>query len=357
MSPKSFHFQGNPHRFAVLALTGVMAFGTVLTSNKSFAAEPAKAASGERKVRLDFVQADINDVAKALSIQSGVNVVLMPTVKGMVTLRLTDLMLEDALKKVAAAVGSDVRKFDTTYFLGSTTELRAMVARTGVKQSLSVEYLDAADAKELVQHAFPYLTVETLSKAKLMVLSGVDEDVRGAVAMVRERDLAAKPAPIPVVPPPVPEKPVLVRETYGVRYAKPAVLIDTLAKAVPEVKVSMVEKTLVIEGYASAQAQAAKLLTALDVQGAEERVVRAYKLKYLHPHQAASTLKAFFPNLTIQAGFEAYSPSPATFKPLSLETNQAFSQQGLQGAESTAGPATSLAPGAQGPPDLSQVPA
>jgi type II secretory pathway component GspD/PulD (secretin) len=329
-----------------------MAFGTVLTSNRSFAAEQAKAASSERKVRLDFVQADINDVAKALSIQSGVNVVLMPTVKGQVTLRLTDLMLEDALKKVAAAVGSDVRKFDSTYFLGSTTELRAMVARTGVKQSLPVQYLEAADAKELVQHAYPYLTVETIGKAKLLVLSGVEEDVQGAMTMVRDRDLASKPEPIPVAPKPEPEKPVLVRETYGVRYAKPAVLIETLSKAVPEVKVSFVEKTLVIEGYAPAQAQASKLLAALDVQGAEERLIRAYKLKYLHPHQASSALKAFFPNLTVQAGFEAYAPAPATFKPLSLETNQAFSQQGLQGAEGAAGPGTSLGTGGAGPQDL-----
>ncbi|MCC2672846.1 MAG: type secretion system protein [Armatimonadetes bacterium] len=351
MSPKSSHFQGYPRRFAVLALTGVMAFGTVLASSKSFAAEQSRPApSGERKVRLDFVQADINDVAKALSIQSGVNVVLMPTVKGQVTLRLTDLMLEDALKKVAAAVGADVRKFDSTYFLGSTVELRAMVARTGVKQSLPVQYIEAEDAKGLIQHAFPYLTVETIGKAKLLVLAGVEEEVQAAMALVRDRDLA--PPAVPEPKKPEPEKPVLVRETYGVRFARPAVLIDTLAKAVPDVKVTLVEKTLVIEGFAPAQAQASKLLSALDTQGAEERVVRAYKLKYLHPHQASSTLKTFFPNLTIQAGFEAYAPAAATFKPLSLETNQAFSQQGLQGAEGTAGPGTSLATGAGGPQDL-----
>lgn len=342
MSPKASHFRGYPRRLAVLTLTGVLACGSAFASGGSYAAEPSRpAVNGERKVRLDFVQADINDVAKALSIQSGVNVVLMPSVKGAVTVRLTDLMLEDALKKVAAAVGADVRKFDSTYFLGSTIELRAMVARTGVKQSLPVKYIAAADAKELLQHAYPYLTVETVGKVNLLVLAGVQEDIDGALQLVRERDIA--PPAVPEPPKPEPPKPVLKRETFAVKYAKPTVLMETLSKAVPAIKVSQVEQTLILEGYAPEQEQASKLLTALDVQGAEERMVRAYKLKYLHPHQASSVLKLLFPNLTIQAGFEAYSPPAAAFKPLSVETGKAFDQTGLQSNQSQAGPETSLA--------------
>ena len=210
MSPKASHFGGYPRRLAVLTLTGIVACGSAFASGGSYAAEPSRpAVNGERKVRLDFVQADINDVAKALSIQSGVNVVLMPSVKGAVTVRLTDLMLEDALKKVAAAVGADVRKFDSTYILGSTIEQRTMVSRTGVKQSLPVKYIAAADAKELLQHAFPYLTVETIGKANLLVLAGAEEDVAGATQLVQDRDVAPPAAPAP--PKPEPVKPVLMR--------------------------------------------------------------------------------------------------------------------------------------------------
>src|SRR5579884_1395910 len=99
----------HPRLLALLALS--------LTAG--IAAQPARGATdggssagagarAERKVRLDLVQADINDVAKALSIQSGVNVVLMPSVKGAVTVRLMDLSLEEALKKVVVAVGADL---------------------------------------------------------------------------------------------------------------------------------------------------------------------------------------------------------------------------------------------------------
>lgn len=352
MSPKSSSLRGCPRRLAVLALTGAVICGSTFAAGGSVAAvqQPAGISAADRKVRLDFVQADINDVAKALSIQSGVNVVLMPTVKGTVTLRLTDVGLEDALKKVAAAVGADVRKFDTTYFLGSTIELRTMVARTGVKDKVAVKYLSPEDTKQLLQHSYPYLTVETVAKTNLLVLAGSQDDVAGAVGFVREQDVA--PPLVPAPPKPEPVKPVLVRETFAVKYAKPVILVQTLAKAVPEIKASFVEGTLILEGYAPEQAQALKLLNALDVQGAEERVIRAYKLKYLHPHQAASTLKQFFPTMTVQAGFESYSPTPATFQPLSVETTRAFNQQGLQGAGVTAGPGTSLATGSSGPQDL-----
>lgn len=352
MSPKSNNFGGYPRRLAVLALTGVMVCGSTFAAGGSYAAvqEPAGISTGERKVRLDFVQADINDVAKALSIQSGVNVVLMPSVKGAVTLRLTNVALEDALKKVAAAVGADVRKFDSTYFLGSTLELRTMVSRTGVKDKVAVKHISPEETKQLLEHTFPYLSVESISKTNLLVLSGTREDVQGAVNLVREHDVA--PPVVPPPPKPEPPKPVLVRETFAVKYAKPETLLQTLARAVPEIKASVVGNTLVLEGYAPEQTQAAKILAALDVEGAEERVIRAYKLKYLHPHQAASTLQRFFPNMTIQAGFESYSPPAATFQPLSIETTRAFNQQGLQGGQGLAGPGTALPTAGQGAQDL-----
>jgi general secretion pathway protein D len=352
MSPKSSKFKGYPRRLAVLALTGAVACGSTLAAGGSYAAvqEPAGISAPDRKVRLDFVQADINDVAKALSIQSGINVVLMPSVKGSVTLRLTNVSLEDALKKVAAAVGADVRPFDGAYFLGSTPELRAMVSKTGVKDKVAVKHISPEETKQLLEHSFPYLTVEAINKTNLLVLSGTQDDVQGAIRLVREHDVA--PPAVPPPPKPEPPKPVLMRETFAVKYAKPAVLVQTLSRAVPELKVSQVESTLILEGYAPEQEQAKKILTALDVEGAEERVIRAYRLKYLHPHQAAVVLQRFFPNMTVQAGFESYSPQPATFQPLSIETTRAFNQQGLQGSTNLAGPNTALPSTGQGPQDI-----
>ena len=71
------------------------------------------------------------------------------------------------------------------------------------------------------------------------------------------------------------------------KFASPELLLETLRKAIPELRVNMAGRTLVMEGTADLQGQATKLFTALDVQGAGERVVRAVTLKYLHPHQVS----------------------------------------------------------------------
>ena len=320
-------------RAALLALAPAVA-ALVLPAPRVRAAEPvpgSAAARAERKVRLDFVQGDINDVAKALSIQSGMNVVLMPSVKGTVTVRLIDVSLDEALRKTAIAVGADVRRFDTTYFIGTPAELKAMVARSGVRDSYAPKYTKASVLKELVQHSFPYLTAESVGES-VLVLAGTSEDVAAATQMARDSDVA--PPPPPKVEP---AKLAITRDTYTVKFAKATNLAEMISRAVPELKVSQVAQTLVLEGTQPNHATATKLIAALDVQGAGERTVRAYKLKWLHPQQAAFVLKKHFPNLTISEGFESYTPPRAEFKPLSVETEMAFSQQGLQGNQSAAG--------------------
>lgn len=323
-----------PHRAALLVGLQAIALGLAIAAGSGLAAAQDQAAPAARKVSLDFVQQDINVVAKALSIQSRTNVVLMPSVKGNVTVRLVDLSVDEALQKTAAAVGADLLRLDGTYYLGTTAELRALVARTGVKDSVPVQHVAATDAKELIQRAFPYLTVEAVGRSNILVLAGMPADVSAAARMLRGMDV-----PPPAAPKPEP-RPEIVRDAYPIKYAKASSLRDMVGKAIPEVKVSELDGALVVEGTKEQQAQVAKLIAAVDVQGAGERVVRAYQLKYLHPHQAAFTLKPFFPNLTIQAGFEPYSPPPAVFQPLSVESQKAFASAAT-GGNSTGGTSTS----------------
>lgn len=335
-----------PRGVAVLALLHAVAFGIALPSASGYAAEtPAgQSAKEERKVSLDFVGADVHTVAKALSIQSKVNVVVMPSITGKVTIRLTNVPLSEALKKVAAGVGSDVRYAGDTYYLGSTVELRAMVAKTGMKETVTLKWTPAADVKQLLQAAHPYLTVDSVDKANILVLTGEPADVNSAVKMAQEADIAPPQPPVKL-----PEPPVMVRDAYLIKYAKADMLMGTLAKAFPELKVTPSEKGLVLEGTKEVAEQATKVLAALDQAGANERVTRAYTLKYLHPHQVAFALKPLFPDLVVQAGLEPYSPARANFQPLSIDANSTFNQQGFgtQGAGAGAG-GTSSGGGAAG---------
>src|SRR5688572_15200106 len=149
MSYDASHLGSYPRRAGLLALTHTLALSVALPASICPAAAQAPAAPSvagpDRKVSLDFVQTDINVVAKALSIQSGVNVVLMPSVKGNVTVRLIKLAVDDALRQTAVAVGSDVRRIGNTYYLGTTTELKSMVASAGIKENVRVKHQPVDD--------------------------------------------------------------------------------------------------------------------------------------------------------------------------------------------------------------------
>jgi len=91
----------------------------------------------------------------------------------------------------------------------------------------------------------------------------------------------------------------------------------------------------VVDGYDNHQKEVAKLISILDVQGAQERSVRSVTLTYVHPIQVQKSLEKVFPELIIQPGLESYSPPPANLNPLSIEGTQSFGQQG--GSSSSSG--------------------
>jgi type II secretory pathway component GspD/PulD (secretin) len=312
------------HWLRAAALLAAMQAGALglTVPNRTIAAAQQNARS-EKRVTLNVSRGDVEDVIKALSIQSGEDIIVLPSIKGSVTIRLTNVPLDEALRKVAASVTGETRRIEGTYFLGSLTELRAVVARTGYKETVATVYAKAEEVKDLLQAAFPFLTVDAIAKTNMLVLTGAKADIEGARTRIREVDVA------PAAEPP---KPLLVvKDSRRLKFMTPDVAQKTVLAAVNGVKTETVEKTIIVEGQADAVAQAVKLVDTLDVQGASERVVRTYKVKFVHPQQASATLTAFFPGLTVQAGTESYVPNRATFAPLGIETERAFSAQGLNG--------------------------
>ncbi len=73
----------------------------------------------ERKVSLDFLAADINDVLKALAVQSGENIVSGKDVTGSITLSLKNVTVEEALDYIAKLSGYSYAKSGNTYIVGS----------------------------------------------------------------------------------------------------------------------------------------------------------------------------------------------------------------------------------------------
>src|SRR5262245_47081792 len=97
------------------AMSGSSAFSPVGSGGKA----PEASAGAARRKAIDFVEAENPDVAKALSVQSGANIVVSPNAKGKVTLRLRGTTLEEALRFVSQVAGFDFLRAGETYVIGT----------------------------------------------------------------------------------------------------------------------------------------------------------------------------------------------------------------------------------------------
>jgi len=146
------------------------------------------------------VEAEIADIAKALSLQSGVNIACSANTKGKITLRQRNITLDEALQLVSRLAGLDYRKVGDTFIIGNPEELRSILARAGVTEIWVPQNLSLAEAKELVQTAAPFVTVTAQEQSKRIVLLGTPQDVAAARTFLTQVD-ASTAAPRAVVPP------------------------------------------------------------------------------------------------------------------------------------------------------------
>jgi type II secretory pathway component GspD/PulD (secretin) len=263
-----------PRQLALLALMG--ATGATLATPPSFAgsarAKVPVQAEGTQRITLDFVEAELTDVAKALSVQSGVNIAVTTQAKGKITLRLRNTTLEDALKFISRLAGVDYRRFEDTYIIGTHDELRNMAAKAGVTESWTPKHLKGDQVSTLVRAAVPYVSVQPMPNGKSVLLTGAADDLAAARRLLADADVPGAGG---------------VAETGVVR---------------------------------------------------DNKVTKIYPLKYLHPSTAKYMLdeankkaegkpEGMFGDLLVVVGPEPFSPTPANFSPLSIETRSTFSTQ------------------------------
>jgi type II secretory pathway component GspD/PulD (secretin) len=315
-----------PRHLTLLALAGAASVGgSLLPCAPASAAKapPAQAETG-RRITLDFVEADLCDVAKALSVQSGANIAVSSQAKGKITLRLRNTTLEDALRFVSRLAGMEYRQFEGTYVIGTADELRTMAARAGSSETWTPRFLDPEGAKSLVQTTLPFVTVQTQTNSRNLLLLGSPEDLAAARRLLTGADQpGARPR---------------VTQTFQLQKASPSTLAAVLVKALPDLGVQVEEKTLILNGTTADLEQATNLIAKVDVEGNREEVTRVYTLKYLHPSTAQMSLSSkdgkkgednLFPDLKVVIGPEPFAPNPAQFAPLSIESKGVFGGQSV----------------------------
>jgi len=276
-------------------------------------APPAATAQSFGRVSVDFVEADLGDIVKALSVQSGANVAVAAGVQGKVTVRLKGTTLEEALRLISRLAGVDYKRIGGTYVVGKTEDLRSLAARSGVSLTISLHYLPLQDAQDLARSAGPYVEIETRSQSVQLSLRGLAEDVEAVRAALAAADTpAAAPRSSTVVTP---------------AKLKPKELADILLKAVPEVKCSVQERSVIVTGTAPELVLVQEVVKGADVPAGVSRTTRLYEIKYLHPTQTTDLLTKTFPNLTVLPGAEPLAPDPGSFMPLSVDSSKTFKSQ------------------------------
>jgi len=122
--------------------------------------QPAGAGSG-KKVSISFLAADINDVLKALAVQSGENIVVGNEVQGTITVTLDGVTVEQALDYITQLSGYTYIKDEHTYLVGSSDTIGGLAnAKVDI---ITLNYTNADDVLEMLKAQCPHVRVSKIS--------------------------------------------------------------------------------------------------------------------------------------------------------------------------------------------------
>jgi type II secretory pathway component GspD/PulD (secretin) len=329
-------------RTALATLAGLAVLeGTALSapapprSGGTAPSPPAAVANGSGRVSVDFVDADLGDIAKALLVQTGTNVILAGDVSGKVTVSLKGTTLEEALRLITSRLNNvDFKRMNGAYVIGTPDALRTLAKRSGTSATVTPRSLSLTDARDAAQSASPYVDVEIQNRTGQLVLRGLPDDVAAARAAVETADTSTAAA----------------RVTRVIKSARltPKALSELLQKTVPELQCSVRELGVIVTGTNAQLARADEVVRNAADAGGFPMVTRLYQLKYITASTAANlftnagaqsaasgggsggeasggtSLHQGFPHLAVSVAPEGQAPAAPTFKPLSLDSSKSF---------------------------------
>ncbi|NLJ81134.1 MAG: secretin [Firmicutes bacterium] len=120
-----------------LALVFVLAFGCTVQAE-------------EHLVSTVFFETDVRDAINELVFQTGVNIIMDETVRGIITLDLDDIPLEKALTMISLAGGFSYKKIDDFYFLGIVDPRSASFQYLTETESVKLQYISQEEARALL---------------------------------------------------------------------------------------------------------------------------------------------------------------------------------------------------------------
>lgn len=192
-----------------------------------------------KRVSIDVVAADINDVLKALSKQSGINIVTGNDVKGNITVSLNRVSLLEALDMVTRLSGYTYGRFGTAYVVGTPSSVNSLTAtKTGPVQTstefITYQFNTPAALYRALTDRFPGLKLppadekDTGVRQRTLVIT----DTAERIAEIRE--FVGRLEQVSTLP-----AAGATTEIYRIKYASPTDLISILSRLVPTVNIQL----------------------------------------------------------------------------------------------------------------------
>lgn len=207
------------------------------------AAVPVPVTTG-KTVSLNVLGADINDVFKALSTQSGQNIVAGKDVKGEVTVSLNNVSLDQAMDYVAKLSGYTYVKENGTYLVASKDSINSLTGNAAATDQssrtevFSLYFTKSEDVLAILEKMFPDLKTsskkagasddsKTVKAVEFIAISGPAPMVEQAMIMVEKLETSVKQTMAG-----------LTTEIYTIKYGSPRAIGESLVKLVPGVFVA-----------------------------------------------------------------------------------------------------------------------
>ncbi len=273
--------------FAMLSILkcGTVSAQTVPSANTS---------TSSKLVTLDYVNADVTDILRAISTQSGANIAISPDAKGQITIHLRDKTVDEAVHFVANMAGLGARKINGTYVIAPRSDMRQTLARLGTPQLVPLAHLSPKAAADLITNAFPDVTARPQGNA--VELIGTTDDISQAIQLLQQNDAIT-----------LESEHVVEKVALKNIAAKDAA--DAIVKMTPGITAQPAGDSLVLSGTRADINAARKGLELIDVPSQPDTEVEVYNIKYASPVDLANIIKKTFPDVNVVAGPDSNAPS------------------------------------------------
>ncbi len=129
-------------------------------------------AGADDNITLDFRDTDIRQIIKVIAQQSGTNIIAEKSVRGQVTVKMTDVYYEEAMNLIAKTNGFAVRKIGNTWILADEKKLIEAFEK-GLTITKRLQYAKAADVSKVISSTIRKdVKVATDERINAVIVSG-----------------------------------------------------------------------------------------------------------------------------------------------------------------------------------------